>query len=89
LDKVNNLSDTLIKTNLIVRYYSNGISTNRDDWTYDYSIKFLKNKIFFFYNEYNKIVDEWKKQVLTEDVMRVTTVSIETMNIIREMELYN
>ena len=32
---------------------SNGISTNRDEWAYDFSEKNLKNKINFFVNKYN------------------------------------
>jgi len=40
---------------------SNGVSTNRDEWVYDFSKENLTNKVIFFLNEYNSEVDRWIK----------------------------
>ncbi len=40
---------------------SYGVSTNRDEWVYDYSKSNLVNKSRFFIDEYNHEVDRWIK----------------------------
>ncbi len=49
----------------IFELFSNGVSTNRDEWVYDFSKENLEQKIRFFLKEYNSEVDrwiEWKKK---------------------------
>jgi len=45
----------------IINEYSNGLSTNRDEWVYDLSNITLGNKINFFIEEYNNEVERWKQ----------------------------
>lgn len=46
--------------NAIFKLFSNGVSTNRDEWVYDFSIKNLEEKMKFFFEEYNNEVDRWE-----------------------------
>ena len=39
--------------------YSNGVSTNRDEWVYDFSLKILEKKCKFFIDGYNLEVKRW------------------------------
>ncbi len=48
-------------TKAIFNLYSNGISTNRDEWVYDFDKQNLEKKMQFFYDEYNQEVDRWIK----------------------------
>jgi len=66
LEIADNDFDTLIplvikgkKTKAIISEYSNGLSTNRDEWVYDLSPEVLKEKINFFIEEYNNEVKRW------------------------------
>ncbi len=43
----------------VISEYSNGLSTNRDEWVYDFNSEMLNKKINFFFNEYNEEVDRW------------------------------
>lgn len=43
----------------VIDEYSNGLSTNRDEWVYDFSKKELANKTRFFIAEYNHEVNRW------------------------------
>ena len=45
----------------IFSLYSNGVSTNRDEWVYDFSKENLAKKMQFFFKEYNNEVTRWKK----------------------------
>ncbi len=45
----------------IFSLYSNGVSTNRDEWVYDFSKYNLTKKMQFFFKEYNNEVIRWKK----------------------------
>jgi len=47
------------KGNSIINIYSNGLSTNRDEWVYDFSNNSLQNKIKYFLEEYNNEVKRW------------------------------
>jgi len=47
--------------NAIFSLYSNGVSTNRDEWVYDFSKVNLTKKMQFFFKEYNNEVIRWKK----------------------------
>jgi predicted helicase len=49
------------KTDAIISEYSNGVSTNRDDWVYELSPKVLETKIKFFIEEYNNEVKRWNQ----------------------------
>jgi predicted helicase len=44
------------ENNAIFRFSSLGVSTNRDDWVYDFSEKNLKQKIRFFIKYYNELL---------------------------------
>ena len=37
--------------------YSMGVSTNRDDWVYDFDVHSLRNKALFFSDTYNEFLD--------------------------------
>ncbi len=37
--------------------YTMGVSTNRDEWVYDYTIANLRNKALFFADTYNELLD--------------------------------
>ncbi len=43
----------------VFEIYSNGISTNRDEWVYDFNKDNLEKKSNFFINEYNSELDRW------------------------------
>jgi predicted helicase len=45
----------------IFKLFSNGVSTNRDEWVYDFSKENLIEKMQFFFEEYNNEVDRWIK----------------------------
>jgi len=45
------ISKSKIKT--VFKAFSNGISTNRDEWAYDFDLKTLKRKISYFSKVYN------------------------------------
>jgi predicted helicase len=47
--------------NAIFSLFSNGVSTNRDEWVYDFSREKLVKKMQFFFKEYNNEVTRWKK----------------------------
>jgi predicted helicase len=42
---------------------SNGVSTNRDEWVYDYNVNKLRKKIKYFIDEYNSFVEKWRIEV--------------------------
>ncbi|MGL6280952.1 MAG: type ISP restriction/modification enzyme, partial [Microcoleaceae cyanobacterium] len=41
--------------------YSNGISTNRDEWVYDLSQANLEKKVKYFISQYNQELKRWQK----------------------------
>ena len=41
----------------IFRLYSLGVSTNRDEWVYDFDVRNLRNKALFFADTYNELMD--------------------------------
>ena len=43
--------------NAIFKLYSLGVSTNRDEWMYDYEVSNLRRKVSFFANIYNAVLD--------------------------------
>lgn len=45
----------------IFEFYSLGVSTNRDNWVYDFNKKNLQNKIKFFINKYNELLKQKDK----------------------------
>lgn len=47
--------------NTIFSMYSNGIVTARDEWVYDFKKDSLKDKIKYFYNEYNVFLKKWNE----------------------------
>ncbi len=48
--------------NVIFKSYSLGISTNRDEWTYDFSFDKLVEKINLTIDFYNSEVDRWQRK---------------------------
>jgi predicted helicase len=42
--------------NAIFQSYTNGVSTNRDEWVYDFNKKRLKKKAQFFIKKYNELI---------------------------------
>ncbi len=59
IDKQNKLGKTIKNKEVLFYKYSNGISTNRDEWVYDFDIKNLEKKSKFFIDEYNSEVERW------------------------------
>ena len=51
----------------IFRHYSLGVSTNRDDWVYDFDMHNLRDKALYFADTYNELLD-------TNDVTYPTTI---------------
>lgn len=54
------------KEEALFKIYSNGISTNRDEWVYDHNIENLINKSKFFIEEYNSEVKRWQQFMANE-----------------------
>ena len=48
------------KGKALIQNYSNGLSTNRDEWVFDLDLKQLKSKINYFIEEYNHEVVRWQ-----------------------------
>lgn len=48
--------ETLVPVDEMFKLHSNGISTNRDEWVYDFSRKTLKDKLSYFISEYNSLI---------------------------------
>jgi len=51
--------------NVLFKNYSNGISTNRDEWVYDFDLKNLENKSKFISAEYNESL---KQKILSNKI---------------------
>jgi predicted helicase len=65
----------------IFKLFSNGVSTNRDEWVYDFSKKNLTKKMKFFMKEYNSEVSRWaefKKENKYEDIKEESNPVIDT-----------
>ncbi|MDM8521946.1 N-6 DNA methylase [Desulfococcaceae bacterium HSG8] len=60
-DQLIPLSTKASKTdkNSVFSLLANGVSTNRDEWVYDFSQENIVNKCKFFIHEYNSEVDRW------------------------------
>jgi predicted helicase len=56
------------KTGSIFDLYSSGISTNRDDWEYDFDYSTLMNKAKYFCNFYNQEIQRWNKSDKKENI---------------------
>jgi len=85
INQTNNDFDTLIpvcdkQTKLgknqhaIFKLFSLGVSTNRDDWVFDFNENNLKEKIQFFIETYNNLVknndDNWNKQIKWSEYLK-------------------
>jgi len=58
------------KSEQLFSFSTLGVSTNRDEWVYDFDKKNLDDKIKFLIKTYNNAVEEFKK----DDAKRITTV---------------
>ncbi|WP_052311281.1 type ISP restriction/modification enzyme [Bernardetia litoralis] len=45
----------------VFQLYSFGVSTNRDEWVYDFDVETLKKKANFFIDKYNSLLNQKKK----------------------------
>jgi len=63
IDKQNKLAKTIKNKNVLFYKYSNGINTSRDEWVYDFDENQLKNKVNYFFKEYNSVVKDWKSYI--------------------------
>ncbi len=63
--KENKLGKTI---DSIFTTYSLGVSTNRDEWVYDFSKENLSNKINYFIKEYNRYIELWKANPNKKDI---------------------
>ncbi|MFP5274762.1 type ISP restriction/modification enzyme [Coleofasciculus sp.] len=59
--KKSRAADEELDVESLFKLYSIGISTNRDEWVYDFNPNALASKSRFFMEEYNKEVDRWHK----------------------------
>lgn len=50
----------LLEAECIFKMFSLGVSTNRDDWVYDFNKKQLTNKVQLFINKYNQQLEKLK-----------------------------
>ena len=64
-EKLTPLADSRTKTaknideeQAVFRLYSMGVSTNRDEWVYDFDVTNLRNKSLFFADAYNGFIDD-------------------------------
>ena len=70
----------------LFRLYSMGVSTNRDDWVYDFTVSNLRDKALFFADAYNELLDagdesfdpviKWSRDLRNEFQRRRRIVSI-------------
>jgi predicted helicase len=60
--------------NAIFQLYTNGVSTNRDEWVYDYNNKILKKKVQFFIKKYNELIkiknDSWDISIKWSETLK-------------------
>lgn len=54
--------------NTIFEFYSNGVNTARDEWVYDFDKKNLENKVKFFIEKYNDLLN--KKDYSWQEVFK-------------------
>ena len=57
LDRQAKLSRRLDEERATFGLYSMGVSTNRDEWVYDFEVANLRNKVLFFADAYNELLD--------------------------------
>ncbi len=72
IDKQNKLTKSIKANDTLFYRYSNGISTNRDEWVYDHCQVNLSNKLKYFIVRYNELVVMWKKYYYKEKLSRLT-----------------
>jgi predicted helicase len=51
------------KNSAIYGFYAIGVSTNRDEWVFDFNGKNLNDKVMFFVNSYNTQLNSLRKQI--------------------------
>ena len=56
-----NFAKTAAEAQAIFGFHSMGVSTNRDDWVYDFDLSNTWNKAVFFTNKYNELLDTNEK----------------------------
>jgi predicted helicase len=70
VNKETKLAKTSAKEKAIFKLFSLGVSTNRDEWVYDFDNNSLVNKINFFFNFYKQEQKRWSlsdKQIKIND----------------------
>ncbi len=80
IDKQNKLAKTIKNKNVLFFKHSNGISTNRDEWVYDFDRKNLQDKAQFFIEEYNSEVERWKEFKRTTNYTEIKAESNPTVD---------
>ena len=60
-------------TSSIFKTYSIGLSTNRDDWVYDFDTLALQDKLHRFIETYNGEIDRWKRAKQPKDIDNFVT----------------
>jgi len=80
IDKQNKLAKTIKNKNVLFFKHSNGISTNRDEWVYDFDRKNLEDKAQFFIEEYNSEVERWKEFKRTTNYTEIKAESNPTVD---------
>jgi predicted helicase len=62
-----------------------GVSTNRNEWLFDFSPKSLSKKVKCFVKTYNKSIAKKKSEIISL-VRNIVTVSLKTLEIVQQME---
>ena len=56
-DRENRSAKTDADRQAVFGFYSLGVSTNRDEWVYDFKVSALRNKALFFADKYNELLN--------------------------------
>ena len=51
------LKSEVDKAEAVFRLFSNGVKTNRDEWVHDFTAETLQQKVYFFAETYNRILE--------------------------------
>ena len=62
VDKQTKLAKTVGNSQAVFDMFSNGAKTNRDEWVYDFNLANLRDKVLFFTDVYNGLLDRDEKE---------------------------
>jgi len=68
-------------TQAIIKFFSNGVMTGRDEWVYDYNKKHLIDKVNFFIDEYNNSITNHNFRLTIKWSATLKTISESKLNL--------